>query len=64
MNRGFRIDLHFSQVSSPANPVNPVWKLCMSGWDCFPRPGFNPWRSLYGPEFGHQGSDRKVIMRR
>jgi len=28
MNCGFRIDFHFSQVSSPVNPVNLVWKLC------------------------------------
>jgi hypothetical protein len=32
MNRSFRIDFHFSQVSSPANPVNLVWKLC-TNWD-------------------------------
>jgi hypothetical protein len=64
MNHCFRIDFHFSQVSSPANPVNLVWKLCMNGREDFPRPGFSSKCGPFGPEFGHHGCDRKLIMGR
>jgi hypothetical protein len=62
MNRGFRIDFHFSQVSSPANPVNLVWKLCTKQDDGFPRLGFQVQCAKSGPEFGHEGNCQKLIM--